>query len=198
MSENFIFAYVGISVPLMINDVNIYYVLIGIVALVVSRFSSVVIVACCVNIFKKEKIRFSHQLVMTIGGLRGAVAFYLALNVSSEYKHLIITTTISLILFTVLGMGSCTPLVIKYLDKKFPEDEIINKPAEDELPLKSAMDGEYGEGVSKFDLRNSIGVFSQAEDFDKKYFQKFLRKDGWDFYRETEGKNKLAEGKYSS
>lgn len=109
MSENFIFAYVGISVPLMINDVNIYYVLIGIVALVVSRFLSVLIVALCVNPFKKDKILFAHLLVMTIGGLRGAVAFYLALNVSSEYKHLIITTTISLILFTVIGMGSLTP-----------------------------------------------------------------------------------------
>lgn len=45
MSENFIFAYVGISVPLMINDVNLWYVLIGIVALIVSRFLSVAIVA---------------------------------------------------------------------------------------------------------------------------------------------------------
>ena len=45
MSENFIFAYVGISVPLMINDVNIYYVLVGIVALVASRFISVIVVA---------------------------------------------------------------------------------------------------------------------------------------------------------
>ena len=89
MSENFIFAYVGISVPLMINDVSLSYVLIGIIALVVSRYLSVAIVSCCVNPFKTDKIPFSHQWVMTIGGLRGAVAFYLALNVSSEYKHLI-------------------------------------------------------------------------------------------------------------
>jgi sodium/hydrogen exchanger 8 len=45
MSENFIFAYLGISVPLMINDINLWYVLIGIVALIVSRFTSVAIVA---------------------------------------------------------------------------------------------------------------------------------------------------------
>ena len=72
---------------------------------------------------------------MTIGGLRGAVAFYLALNVSSEYKHLIITTTISLILFTVIGMGSATPFVIKFLNKAFPQDEIIFKQNEEETPL---------------------------------------------------------------
>lgn len=45
MSENFIFAYVGISVPLMINDVNLSYVAYGTLALVSSRFLSVVIVA---------------------------------------------------------------------------------------------------------------------------------------------------------
>jgi sodium/hydrogen exchanger 3 len=190
MSENFIFAYVGISVPLMINDVNIYYVLVGIVALVTSRFLSVLIVAVWVNPFKKDKIRFSHLLVMTIGGLRGAVAFYLALNVSSEYKHLIITTTISLILFTVIGMGSATPIFIKYLNKKFPEDEIIVKPSEDEMPLRGE-DGGFGDGGERYNPRNSIGVFSQAEDIDKNYFQKLFRKDGWEYYRATEGRKNL-------
>lgn len=190
MSENFIFAYVGISVPLMINDVNIYYVLVGIVALVTSRFLSVLIVAICVNPFKKEKIRFSHLLVMTIGGLRGAVAFYLALNVSSEYKHLIITTTISLILFTVIGMGSATPIVIKFLNKTFPQDEIIVKPSEEEMPLRGEYGGS-GEGGERYDPRHSIGVFSQAEDFDKNYFQKLFRKDGWEYYRATEGRKNL-------
>lgn len=192
MSENFIFAYVGISVPLMINDVNIYYVLIGIVALLASRLLSVMIVSICVNPFKTEKITFSHQIVMTFGGLRGAVAFYLALNVSSEYKHLIITTTISLILFTVIGMGSATPFVLKWLHKKFPEDEIIVKPAEDELPLANNENYDFGgEGPSAYDARKSLGVFSKAEEVDKNYLQRYLRKDGWKHYG-GDGKGQLG------
>lgn len=202
MSENFIFAYLGISVPLMINDVNLNYVAIGTVALVASRFLSVIAVSLFVNPFKTEKIKFSHQIVMTIGGLRGAVAFYLALNVSSEYKHLIITTTISLILFTVIGMGSATPLCLKWLNKTFPEDHIIVNMDEDQIPLNKAQDMDDG-GLSSFkddnydakmrDRGNSFGMISQAEDIDQKYFQKFLRKDGWKHYFEGEA-DKNEEG----
>ena len=181
MSENFIFAYLGISVPLMINDVNIYYVIIGIIALVVSRFVSVAVVAFFVNPFKKEKIPLSHQLVMTMGGLRGAVAFYLALNVSSEYKHLIITTTISLILFTVIGMGSATPFFLKWLDKTFPQDSILNKETDEDKPLMTG-DGnknQFEDDQFYIDPRHSIGMFSRAENIEQNYLQKYLRKDGW-------------------
>ena len=45
---------------------------------------------------------------MSYGGLRGAVAFYLSLNVNTEYKHLIIMLTICLILFTIIGLGTTT------------------------------------------------------------------------------------------
>ncbi len=66
---------------------------------------------------------------MTWGGLRGAIAFYLAMNMNSEYKNLIITTTISLIVFTIIGLGSTTTLVIKLLIKLFPEDKLLEPPA---------------------------------------------------------------------
>lgn len=139
---------------------------------------------------------------MTIGGLRGAVAFYLALNVSSEYKHLIITTTISLILFTVIGMGSLTPFCLKCLHKTFPQDEIIVKQNEDEVPFNqdNNWNNDYGEmAMSQYNPRHSIGMISKAEDIDKNYLQKVFRKDGWNYWRETEGRNKLKdEGKHSS
>lgn len=196
MSENFIFAYVGISVPLMISDVNISYVMIGIVALITSRYLSVLIVSLVVNPFKEEKIPFSHQIVMTIGGLRGAVAFYLALNVSSEYKHLIITTTICLILFTVIGMGSATPFILKLLNKAFPQDKIIVHMNEDEIPLNQAEKSDNTGKLASFndnavepqsqnDEDHSFDGISWLEKFDKKFLQKYFRKDGWGYYLEA-------------
>lgn len=181
MSENFIFAYLGISVPLMINDVDIYYVLVGCVALVVSRFVSVVVIALFVNPFKAEKIPFSHQLVMTMGGLRGAVAFYLALNVSSEYKHLIITTTISIILFTIIGMGSATPFFLKWLDKTCPEDEIIKKDEEEEASLLNNDENRNdNDDYQPSDMEGrSEGGWSKAGRFMQTYLQPALRKSGW-------------------
>lgn len=69
LSENFVFAYVGISVPIMINNLKIELVLIGCFALVVSRAISIFSVSILVNAFKREKIPFSHQCVMTYAGL---------------------------------------------------------------------------------------------------------------------------------
>lgn len=78
--------------------------------------------ALLINFFNlaKKKLPISYTLVMTWGGLRGAVAFYLALKMNSEYKNLIITTTISLIVFTIIGLGSTTKPVIALLVKWFP------------------------------------------------------------------------------
>jgi len=62
---------------------------------------------------------------MTYGGLRGAVAFYLALEVHSEFSSMLITTTISLILFTVVGLGTTTMPLLLLLNKWFPQDHIL-------------------------------------------------------------------------
>ena len=102
ISENFVFAYMGLSVPLTLELMRIELIGIGILALVVSRTISVVATTLLVNIFREDKIATSYQIIMSFSGLRGAVAFYLALNVSSEYKNLIVTTTIGLIIITIV------------------------------------------------------------------------------------------------
>jgi len=153
ISENFIFAYVGISVPIMMENVKLSLVLLGIVALVVSRAISVFSVSIFVNACRRVKIPFSHQIVLTYGGLRGAVAFYLALQVHNEYSSLIITTTISLIVFTVVGLGStATPLLI-YLNKTFPEDKIF---CNENVPLAE----QENDDAQIEDDRRSIGVIT--------------------------------------
>ena len=58
--ENFIFAYVGISVPILLENVKIQLVLIGCVSLLVSRAISVFTVSFFVNLCKKQPIPFSH------------------------------------------------------------------------------------------------------------------------------------------
>ena len=145
ISENFVFAYLGISIPLMMVNLNWPLVLIGWFALLVSRIISVLIVSLAVNIFRKDKIKFSHQWIMSYGGLRGAVAFYLSLNVNSEYKHLVIMLTICLILFTVIGLGTTTTCLLTYLNEKFPDDQILQT-GEEEIRLE---DDESVEGQRK-------------------------------------------------
>ena len=54
ISENFVFAYLGISVALMIEDSIPVLILIGLVALNVSRFLSIGITMLIINIFRKD------------------------------------------------------------------------------------------------------------------------------------------------
>lgn len=68
---------------------------------------------------------------MTWGGLRGAVAFYLALKMNSEYKNLIITTTMSLIVFTIIGLGGTTKPVIRLLVTYFPHHHLLEEEDEE-------------------------------------------------------------------
>jgi len=69
LSENFVFAYVGMSVPIMTTNLKLDLVVIGCVALVLSRAISIFSVSIVVNAFRRVKIPFSHQCVMTYAGL---------------------------------------------------------------------------------------------------------------------------------
>jgi solute carrier family 9 (sodium/hydrogen exchanger), member 8 len=81
-TENFIFAYLGICIPLLVEEINFAHVGAGLLAFVISRICSVMIVSFVLNLIKTKKIPFSHQAVLFFWGIRGAVAFYLALNMT--------------------------------------------------------------------------------------------------------------------
>jgi NhaP-type Na+/H+ or K+/H+ antiporter len=53
---------------------------------------------------------------MIYGGLRGAVAYYIALNLHTPYKDILQTATIVIIFFTVIGLGNTTNIVLRILN----------------------------------------------------------------------------------
>lgn len=53
------------------------------------------------------------------------MAFYLALEIHSESASLIITTTICMIIFSVVGLGMTTTPLLILLNKWFPQDKIF-------------------------------------------------------------------------
>lgn len=108
---------------------------------------------------------------MTYGGLRGAVAFYLALNLHTPYKDILITLTIVLIFFTVIGLGSTTNCLLKILNCCFPRDKILQDPGQEETaPFRGDIELES-------DGERSEGVITRLEDFDVRVAQKYLRKN---------------------
>lgn len=192
----------GLSVPITLDTIRIELIGIGLVALLVSRAVSVVLTSFIVNAFRKDKIPKSYQAIMSFSGLRGAVAFYLALNVNSEYKHLIITTTIGLIIITIIGLGSTTTCLLKAMAKYFPEDGIFHSEDAEDMLLRregrySGMSESLYEKNFNDEVRNrgvsqdhSIGVITRLERLDQDYGRKYLRRDCWNHYLEEENQDK--------
>lgn len=208
VSENFVFAYMGLSVPITLNTVRLELIGIGMLSLLVSRSISVVLTSFIVNAFRKDKIPKSYQAIMSFSGLRGAVAFYLALNVNSEYKNLIITTTIGLIVVTIIGLGSTTTCLLKAMAKYFPEDGIFHNEEEDMLLRRegrysgmseSLYDKNFNDEVRERGVPQdkSIGVITRLEYIDQAYGQKFLRKDGWEDFLGGDGQDKYEFVEYN-
>ena len=140
MSENFLFCYLGISIPVTITNAKLSLIIVGIIALLLSWIISVGLTSILINITKtaRKRIPFTYTIVMTWGGLWGAVAFYLALKMNSEYKNLIITTTISLIVFTIIGLGGTTKPVITFLVNKFPHHDLLESEENEQLSKHSS------------------------------------------------------------
>ena len=68
---------------------------------------------------EEKKVPFKHQLVMIWAGLRGAIAFALALHFPSQHIHVIISTTMYVIMFTVFVNGGTCANFLELMDVNF-------------------------------------------------------------------------------
>lgn len=62
-------------------------------------------------------------VVMWFAGLRGAISFALSLNMPGEHKDLYVTTTLSLVIFTTIGLGGFTERVLSKMGMKVPRGQ---------------------------------------------------------------------------
>lgn len=123
-SETIIFMFLGVATVNYNHDFNFAFISLTIFFCVIYRFIGVAILIKIANHFRFNKLSTVDQFVISYGGLRGAVAFALALLISEgPFKRMIITATICVIYFTVFLQGiTIKPLVrmlkVKRADKK--------------------------------------------------------------------------------
>ncbi|KAI1307624.1 Sodium/hydrogen exchanger 2 [Halotydeus destructor] len=117
-----IFFYLGKVLVRDDHEWNIAFILSVTSLCVLVRFCSVFGLTSVANHVMKRvrKINLEEQLVMAYGGLRGAIAFSLAITLDKEMKNrdLFVTTTLVVILFTVFILGSTTKPLVKLLRVK--------------------------------------------------------------------------------
>eukprot|EP01086_Lenisia_limosa_P010057 TRINITY_DN3392_c0_g1_i1.p1 TRINITY_DN3392_c0_g1~~TRINITY_DN3392_c0_g1_i1.p1 ORF type:complete len:317 (-),score=51.92 TRINITY_DN3392_c0_g1_i1:6-902(-) len=127
LCETAVFAYLGIAIFTHEHHFDFGFILVTIVACLVGRVFNIYPLSFIMNLFRSEKIPAKMPFMMWFSGLRGAIAFALALN-APGHRSLIVTTTLVLVVFTMVVLGgSVLPLLKKLgLDKQEPDPETLN------------------------------------------------------------------------
>ena len=85
-SETIVFAYLGTTIFSDVHRWNIWMILFAIVACALARAANTFPLSALVNLKRKIKISRNMQIVIWFAGLRGAVAFALALTLDGTTK----------------------------------------------------------------------------------------------------------------
>ena len=120
-SESIVFFSVGLNISLFISGrgqaAAAALPLLAIVFCLVSRAVVVPPLVCCLNCRRggDSKITAKEQLVMWHAGLRGAIAWALAIKFPSQNRDLVVLITTSVILFTTYVQGGSTGALLSLL-----------------------------------------------------------------------------------
>ena len=125
MAENFIFTYIGVSMfTYPTHKWKFSFIIVAFVATFAGRALNVYPLSFLLNLGRKNQIPKKFQHVLFFSGLRGAMAFALALrNTLSEPRQLMLTTTSLIVIVTVVVCGGSTSSFLQMLEIPMGVDE---------------------------------------------------------------------------
>lgn len=126
LAENFIFSYIGLSLFLFnYHQWNFGFIGVAFVATQLGRIFNIYPMSFLLNVGRTRKVPCKHQNMMTFAGLRGAIAFSLAIrNTVSVPRQMMLTATLSLVLISVIFFGGTTMPFAKLINLETGVDEI--------------------------------------------------------------------------
>jgi sodium/hydrogen exchanger 8 len=118
IAETCVFAYLGLAIFSFKHIFKPSLVISSILMCLLGRACNIFPLSYLLNYFREHKITRKMQFIMWFSGLRGAIAFALSLNldIDNETRHVIVTSTLILVLFTTLVLGGSTMPLMKYLN----------------------------------------------------------------------------------
>lgn len=128
VSETFLFAYLGMAAVVSVHPTfHLHWSLAMIVCTMLlcllSRALNIFPLAALANLGRRRPIPVKMQLVMWFAGLRGAIAFALAMGTPTENSSTIVTTTMVIVIATSLVCGGLTEPLLSRLGLKQPAPE---------------------------------------------------------------------------
>ncbi|CAK6444239.1 unnamed protein product [Pipistrellus nathusii] len=174
-AETIIFMFLGISaVNPAIWEWNTAFVLLTLVFISVYRAIGVVLQTWILNRYRMVQLEIIDQVVMSYGGLRGAVAFALVVLLDEDKvkeKNLFVSTTIIVIYFTVIFQGLTIKPLVQWLKVKRSEHR--------EPKLNEKLHGRAFDHILSAieDISGQIGhnyLRDKWSNFDRKFLSKIL------------------------
>lgn len=117
-SETIIFVLLGVSTVNDKHEWNTWFVVLTVVFCSIYRAIGVLLLTAFANRFRLHQFDKVEQFIMSYGGLRGAVAFALALIIDENVipsKDMMVTTVISVVYFTVFVQGMTIGFLVNIL-----------------------------------------------------------------------------------
>uniref|UniRef100_A0A8D0HBR3 Sodium/hydrogen exchanger n=1 Tax=Sphenodon punctatus TaxID=8508 RepID=A0A8D0HBR3_SPHPU len=118
LAENFIFSYMGLTLFTFQNHVfNPTFVVGAFLAVFLGRAANIYPLSFLLNLGRRNKIGTNLQHMMMFAGLRGAMAFALAIRDTATYaRQMMFSTTLLIVFFTVWVFGGGTTAMLSCLN----------------------------------------------------------------------------------
>ncbi|XP_027752152.1 sodium/hydrogen exchanger 3 isoform X1 [Empidonax traillii] len=174
-AETIIFMFLGISaVDPDIWMWNTAFILLTLVFISVYRVIGVVLQTWIINRYRTVQLELIDQVVMSYGGLRGAVAFALVALLDKDKvkeKRLFVSTTIIVVFFTVIFQGLTIKPLVQWLKVKKTEHR--------DPKLNEKLHGRAFDHILSAieDISGQIGhhyLRDKWSNFDRKFLRKIL------------------------
>ncbi|CAH2247061.1 sodium hydrogen exchanger 9 [Pelobates cultripes] len=173
LAENFIFCYMGLALFTFQNHIfNALFICGAFISIFVARACNIYPLTFFLNLGRKKKIPRNFQHMMMFSGLRGAIAFALAIrDTDSQPKQMMFTTTLLIVFFTVWVFGGGTTPMLTWLQIRVGVD-----PDQD---LKEDTGNQRPETQNKTSTKaESAWLFRIWYGFDHKYLKPILTHTG--------------------
>ncbi|KAM6963210.1 sodium/hydrogen exchanger 7 [Aplochiton taeniatus] len=179
LAENFIFSYMGLALFTFQNHIFSPIFIVGaFLAIFIGRASNIYPLSFLLNLGRRHKISGNFQHMMMFAGLRGAMAFALAIRDTATYaRQMMFTTTLLIVFFTVwvFGGGTTPMLSMLHIRVGVDPDQDLQPSGDNFMVLQG--DGSQAEGLSKT-KQESAWLFRLWYTFDHNYLKPMLTHSG--------------------
>ncbi|XP_075930506.1 sodium/hydrogen exchanger 9-like isoform X1 [Petromyzon marinus] len=188
LAESFIFSYMGLAMFTYQHHVfNPIFIAGAFLGIFIGRACNIYPLSFLLNLGRRHRIGWNLQHMMMFSGLRGAIAFALAIrNTSLPAQQTMLTTTLFIVFFTVWFFGGGTTQMLAWLNIRVgvdPDDDSFTEPSRRSLRLSPvppcciAQDSSQGLG-GRSTKEDSAWLFRAWYNVDHNYLKPLLTHAG--------------------